>query len=104
MGPNFGIGVYFRGESFYFGLSSPKILKDRTNNGEFASLERTSYFFNGGYLMDVNKSVKFKPSFLIKYNEGAPLSAHLSSMFLINEYLWLGASYRLSDSVDLSKH
>ncbi len=96
--PNFGVGVYFRGESFYLGLSSPKLLTTKSNT-EFADLERVSYFFNGGYLMDVNRNVKFKPAFLVKYTDGAPISVDFSSMFFINEFLWLGGSYRLSDSI-----
>jgi type IX secretion system PorP/SprF family membrane protein len=96
--PNFGLGFYFRGESFYLGLSSPKLL-NYNNNSEFASLDRVSYFFNGGYLLDVNPSLKFKPAFLVKYTEGAPVSFDISALFFINEKIWLGASYRISDAI-----
>ena len=95
--PNFGIGVYFRGESFYFGLSSPKLINNK-NNDEFASIERLSYFFNGGYVWEINKTLKFKPTFLFKYTEGAPMSFDISTMFLINENIWLGGSYRFTES------
>lgn len=97
MHPNIGVGFYFRGESFYLGLSSPKLFKYK-NNSEYVSLERVSYFFNGGYVLDMNKNLKFKPTFLIKYTEGAPISFDISTLFLINENLWLGGSYRFSDS------
>lgn len=96
--PNFGVGVYFRGESFYVGFSAPKLFNYK-NVSEFVSLDRVSYFINGGYLMDVNLSLKFKPSFMIKYTEGAPWSFDVSAMFLLNENIWLGASYRISDAV-----
>jgi len=95
--PNFGAGVYFRGKSFYLGLSSPKLLTNN-NISTYVSLDRVSYFFNGGYLVDINKNFKFKPAFLIKYTEGAPVSFDLSAMFFINEKLWLGGSYRFVDS------
>jgi len=95
--PNVGVGLYFRGESFYLGLSVPKILTYKSNT-EYFSLDRMSYFFNGGYVFDVNRNLKFKPTFLLKYSEGAPISFDLSSLFFINENLWLGASYRFSDS------
>lgn len=96
--PNFGIGAYFRGENWYMGLSAPKLLID-DNNNEFLYIDRRSYFLNGGYLMDINPSLKFKPSFLLKYTDGAPLSLDLTTMFFMNENLWLGVSYRIKDAV-----
>lgn len=96
--PNFGVGMYFRGDSFYLGLSSPKLFTPK-NSGEFLPIDRVSYFFNGGYLFDVNRNLQWKPTFLVKYTDGAPLSFDFSSMFYINEYMWLGVSYRVSDSV-----
>ncbi|NNL15067.1 MAG: type IX secretion system membrane protein PorP/SprF [Flavobacteriaceae bacterium] len=96
--PNIGAGIYFRGESFYLGLSSPKLINYKEDNIEYVSLDRVSYFFNGGYLLDVNKNLKFKPTFLLKYTEGAPVSMDLSTLFFINEKLWLGGSYRFFDS------
>jgi type IX secretion system PorP/SprF family membrane protein len=95
--PNIGVGLYFRGESFYLGLSAPRILTYR-GNSEYFSLDRVSYFANGGYVMDVNPNLIFKPAFIIKYTNGAPLSFDFSAMFLINKNVWLGASYRLQDS------
>ncbi len=98
--PNIGAGFYFRGESFYIGLSVPKLINyENNNNIDYISLDRVSYFFNGGYLLDVNKNLKFKPTFLLKYTEGAPVSMDLSTLFFVNEKLWLGASYRLFDSL-----
>jgi type IX secretion system PorP/SprF family membrane protein len=96
--PNFGLGFYFRGESFYLGLSAPKLFLNK-NNSEYVSLDRMSYYFNGGYVMDLNNNLKFKPSFLIKYTEGAPMSFDISTMFFIYENLWLGGSYRFTEAV-----
>lgn len=95
--PNVGAGVYFRGESFYFGFSVPRLISYK-NNLEYFSLDRMSYFLNGGYLMDVNPHLKYKPSFMVKFTEGAPASFDLSSLFFINEKLWIGGSYRFADS------
>ena len=96
--PNIGAGFYFRGESFYLGLSAPKLIDYKKTNIDYVTLDKVSYFFNGGYLLDVNKNLKFKPTFLLKYTEDAPVSLDLSTLFFVNEKLWLGASYRLFDS------
>lgn len=95
--PNFGVGIYFRGESFYLGLSSPRLINNQ-NNEEFVSIERMSYFFNGGYVWEINKRLIFKPTFLVKVTEGAPVSFDISTMFLINENIWVGGSYRFTES------
>jgi len=97
--PNAGIGLYFRGESFYLGASVPKIFTSEDNNTGFTSFDRSSVFINGGALFDLrNSNVQFKPTFLIKYTDGAPLSADFSALFYLNEKLWVGGAYRLGDS------
>ena len=99
--PNAGVGLYFRGEYYYLGLSIPKIFTYESNDTGFVSFDRSSVFLNGGYLLEASKHLSFKPMFLIKYTDGAPLSFDLSAMFLINEKLWLGGSYRFTDSFGL---
>jgi type IX secretion system PorP/SprF family membrane protein len=98
--PNFGIGVYFRGDSFYLGLSSPKMISTNSNNNQaYVPTERPSYYLNGGYLFDFYSSnLKFKPTFLIKYTNGAPITLDLTGNILFNEKLWLGVAYRTGDS------
>jgi type IX secretion system PorP/SprF family membrane protein len=97
--PNIGAGVYFRAESIYFGLSAPRLVNYAENsNLEYISLDRISYYFNGGYLMDLNPQMKFKPTFLVKYTNGAPLSVDISASFLYREKLWLSGFYRFNES------
>jgi len=97
--PNVGVGLYFRGESFYVGASLPNIFTSEDNKTGFTSFDRSSIFINAGALIDIrNSNLQFKPSFLIKYTDGAPISADLSALFFINEKLWIGGAYRLGDS------
>ena len=42
----------------------------------------------------MNKSFKFKPSFLIKEDFKAPTNIDVNAFFLYNDKFWLGASYR----------
>jgi len=97
--PNIGVGLYFRGDSYYLGVSAPTLFTYSDNDTGFTSFDRSSLFFNGGYLMEIRGSnLQFKPMFLIKYTDGAPLSADFSAFFYLNERLWLGGAYRLGDS------
>lgn len=93
--PNFGAGVLFHSDRWYAGLSMPRLINNDTNNQtEYAALEQVHYYLIGGYVFDLGKSVKFKPSILAKYTDDAPISTDFTANFLFNEKLWLGASYR----------
>ncbi len=94
---NFGAGILFHSNLWYLGLSVPKLINhDVNNNTEFASLETVHYYAIGGYVFDLSKSVKLKPSFMVKYTKGAPLSTDVTANFLFNEKFWLGGSYRIN--------
>ncbi len=96
--PNLGLGLYWHSNKWYLGLSTPRVLNTDKNTEEgFEALDRLSYYFTGGYVLDLSKSIKFKPAFLVKATNGAPISYDLTGNFLFNEKLWLGASYRINE-------
>jgi type IX secretion system PorP/SprF family membrane protein len=95
--PNLGAGVFWSSTRWYVGLSAPRILNTNINEDkDYKALERTSYYLTGGYVLDLTKSIKLKPAFLIKATNGAPASYDLTANFLFNEKLWLGGSYRIN--------
>jgi len=95
--PNFGAGVLIHSSKWYVGLSIPKLLNhDLNNQSEYAALETVHYYGIGGYVFDLNKNLKLKPSFMFKYTKGVPLSTDLTANFLFNEKFWLGGSYRVN--------
>jgi len=97
--PNIGAGVFLHTDRWYAGLSAPRILNTDYNGSEdYSSLEKVSYYLTGGVVVDISETTKFKPSFLVKATNGAPLSYDLTANFLFNEKLWLGAAYRLNES------
>jgi type IX secretion system PorP/SprF family membrane protein len=52
----------------------------------------------GGYVLDLSRDLKFKPSFMLRAVEGAPLSLDLDASFLLQDRLWLGAMYRVGNA------
>ncbi len=100
--PNFGVGAFYYTPRYYLGLSVPKLIENTiTENGvstQSISKEQMHVFFMAGYVFDVNRIVKFKPSILTKYVKNAPVSLDITGTFLFYERLWLGAMYRVSDS------
>jgi len=97
LNPNFGAGILFHSDRWYIGLSIPKLLNNDLNNqSEYAALETVHYYALGGYVFDLSESLKLKPSFMVKYTEGAPFSTDVTANLLFDEKFWLGASYRIN--------
>lgn len=100
--PNMGVGAFFYTNKYYAGLSIPKLIENKINqNGvssENVSAEQMHLFIMGGYVFDINRIVKFKPSIMLKYVKNVPVSVDLGATFLLYDRLWLGAIYRIGDS------
>jgi type IX secretion system PorP/SprF family membrane protein len=99
--PNVGAGIYFHSDKFYTGVSVPNFLETKRYDDNDVSIfkERMNLYFIGGYVFDITSSLKFKPAFLAKAVQGAPLQVDLSGNFLINEKFVLGAAWRWDAAV-----
>ncbi|PCH75306.1 MAG: hypothetical protein COB98_09155 [Flavobacteriaceae bacterium] len=101
--PNFGFGTFYHTEHFYFGVAIPNLLKTRyidIDKGELSTAsERMHYFITSGYVIDMNDTLKLKPSVLVKAVAGAPLSIDLSVNAMISDAIEFGLTYRLDDSI-----
>lgn len=99
--PTVGAGVYLHSDQWYLGLSVPNFFKTEHYDGiqESVATERMHLYFIGGYVFDINRSTKLKPTILIKGVSGAPLIADLSLNALFNDKLTLGLGYRWDDSI-----
>lgn len=103
LSPNVGVGVFYHDSKFYAGLSAPQLLQtdhfDRSGSQgaeTFVAEENIHYYGLAGYVFDLNRNVKFKPSTLIKMVAGAPLAVDVNANFMFYDKLTLGASYRWS--------
>jgi type IX secretion system PorP/SprF family membrane protein len=99
--PNFGAGIYLHSDKAYVGLSVPNFIEtNRYNDNEVAIFkEKINYYLIAGYVFDLNNSIKFKPAFLTKLVEGAPLQIDVSGSLMFNDKLTVGLSYRWSAAV-----
>lgn len=103
--PNLGAGLYLYSDRAYLGLSVPNFLtsdryNDNANDDEVKTMRQKAHFyFMGGYVFELNPSLKFKPAFLAKAVEGAPLQVDLTANFLIVDKFTVGAAYRWDASV-----
>jgi type IX secretion system PorP/SprF family membrane protein len=105
--PNFGAGLYYKSKKFYFGLSSPKLVKNQINLNDESSLltqmkiSNMQYYFIGGYVLDVSTFVKFKPTVQVKFMQSFPISVDVNASLLFYEKIWTGVMYRFGDAAGL---
>jgi len=101
--PNVGAGVYFHSDKLYVGLSVPNFFETTRyeDNSIAVTKERMNAYLIGGYVFDLSPSIKFKPAFMAKTIEGAPLQLDISGNFLINEKFTIGAAWRWSAAASL---
>jgi type IX secretion system PorP/SprF family membrane protein len=100
--PNFGAGLFYNTENFYFGFSVPYLLKkslfQQSNIQGYRQAQH--YFLSSGYVFKLNQNLVLKPSLLLKYVDGAPLELDLNANMWFYGLLGIGASYRTGDSFD----
>lgn len=104
--PNIGVGLYLHSDNTYLGLSAPSLLETKhfdryanTGANSHIAKENIHYYLIAGHVFDLSSNVKFKPSLLTKYAQGAPLQVDLSGNFLINKKFVAGVTYRWSAAV-----
>jgi type IX secretion system PorP/SprF family membrane protein len=99
--PNFGAGFYLHSDKAYLGFSIPNFIQTtRYDDKQIAIFtDRINYYFMGGLVFELNDALKFKPAFLGKMSDGAPLQVDVSGNFLINDKFMIGATYRWSAAI-----
>jgi type IX secretion system PorP/SprF family membrane protein len=96
--PNIGAGIYWHSDNAYIGFSVPNFIEtNRYDDNEVAIFkEKISYYLISGLVFDLSDSVKFKPAFITKMVEGAPLQVDVAGNFMFYDKFMLGVSYRWS--------
>jgi type IX secretion system PorP/SprF family membrane protein len=96
--PNFGAGVYYSTDKFYLGVSTPHLINNTLVDGT-ESIQKQHFFLMGGYVFHASPEVALKPSFLIKYVDGAPVQADVNINAWFHDRVAIGGSYRTGDAV-----
>lgn len=100
--PNFGIGLLYKMENFYISFSVPKILNStmaKTDDVKAFLFSDTPHFYLGsGHNFNLNSTLQFKPSVLLRYVKGAPFSYDLNAMLDIDRLFEIGFLYRNEDT------
>lgn len=105
MMPNFGFGVYYQAPKFYAGLSTPRIVENKTTSstvsgGNLMSNQRHYYLIAGG-LLKLTPRLQMRPSTFVKATIGAPVEVDITSLFVVDDLFWGGAMFRTNDAAGL---
>jgi type IX secretion system PorP/SprF family membrane protein len=100
--PNFGGGVFYYNDKLWAGFSVPTLL---TNTKLFTgSLEQLTtprfYYLNAGLKLNLDPRTKrlvLQPSFLVRAQEGTPLSVDYSLNLVFDDLISIGSSFRSGD-------
>lgn len=96
--PNVGVGAYLKHEKYYLSLSAPRILETtraREDEGIVTTAaDRVHIYLSGGYDFLLSEDLILKPSFMMRYVNGAPLSVDFTALLNIHDRFDIGAAYR----------
>jgi type IX secretion system PorP/SprF family membrane protein len=74
------------------------ILSYRNETNEmYHDINNYDFLITSGVIIGLSENFKLKPSFLGRYRLAGEYSVDASMSFIINDALWLGATYRLEN-------
>lgn len=99
--PDANFGAYYFTKNYYLGLSAKQLIGNRYGFTEdikkgvtyYSKLDR-HYYFMGGFVYYLTENLLMRPSTLVKYVQNSDPQVDLNISFLINDFWWVGASYR----------
>lgn len=98
--PNIGIGALLKLDKWHFSLAAPRLLStDRADNEDgmvTVAKARPHMYAVAGYDLLLNRSNNtfLKPSALLRYVNGAPVSLDINTMLSFDGNFEIGATYR----------
>lgn len=99
--PNIGVGALYKEGALYVSLSIPRLLDTTraTNDLGYASVatDRPHIYLSGGYDFPINGEFSgfvLRPSAMLRYVNGAPVSVDLTAMLQIEKNFEIGGMYR----------
>jgi len=98
--PNVGGGVLFYGPKSFLGVAMPRFLEYKLTSQDLVSLDQLRHIFiYGGHSFPLNEKFKFKPSFLARMVNGAPVVFDLNGVVSLYDVIDLGVNYRSGDGM-----
>lgn len=83
---NTGVGLLLKSDNYMVGISVPRLLPATVSQGgQSIELYKQAYYLFGSYAWLFNENVRFKPSVLMRYTQGSPMSYDINASFTFKE-------------------
>lgn len=96
--PNVGAGVYLLHKNYFVSISVPRILSskriDEADGRITQATQEAHLYLSGGYNFRIGENTEFRPSTLLRYVGGSPLSMDITSAFRFYDRFEVGLAYR----------
>ncbi|MFH0867123.1 MAG: type IX secretion system membrane protein PorP/SprF [Bacteroidota bacterium] len=104
--PNASFGMYYSTDKFYLGLSIPRMIYNEVlpQTWDVKSTLKTQnlhYYLTSGYVLDLHRGIKLKPTIMLKSVYAAPLEMDASINIFLRDFIWAGFAYRTGDAISL---
>jgi type IX secretion system PorP/SprF family membrane protein len=107
--PNFGAGVYYNTQTFYAGLSIPRMVDNHLKLSSGGATVKTTrldaskftYYLTLGNVFKVTDDLKIKGNAMVKAVKNSPVQLDLGANALFNEMIWAGLGYRSNSSMSI---
>ena len=101
--PNFSTGAYYYNKTWFVGVSAPFLILHRyepSQEGWNLSQSKGDLqpMLTGGYVFNITRDAKLKPTTLLRYRMSSGVQADISTNLILKDKVWLGASYRTGDA------
>ncbi len=88
---NTGAGLLLKNDRYMLGISVPRLLPTTVSQGgQSIQLYSQNYYFFGSYVMFLSEDIRFKPSALVRYTSGTPVSVDLNASVNFKEFYTAG--------------
>jgi type IX secretion system PorP/SprF family membrane protein len=101
--PNIGVGALLKSKSFFMSLSIPTLInsensRNLNNPNRKIPVHKPHVYWSTGYDINLNPeaSLVLKPSFMLRYVNGSPVSVDFNTLLKIHQYVEFGGMYRLN--------
>ena len=100
--PNFGAGLYLKGEKLWISLSIPRFFKvKRDKDMMIGAKERIHNYLGMGYSFNISKDFEMKPGIMLRKVKGLPLNIEINNFFAYKNKYEIGASLVLNSSLSI---
>jgi len=100
--PNFGAGLYLKGEKLWISLSVPRFFKvKRDKDMMISAKERIHNYLAMGYSFNISKDFEMKPGNNLRQVKGLPLNSEINNFIAFKNKYEIGVSLASNSSLSI---